>query len=50
MSNVKLRGAARSFIAQRPATEGSGLDRSVRQQCHGPSDPPPAALFQANTE
>jgi hypothetical protein len=26
----KLRGAARRFIAQRPATEGSGLDRSVR--------------------
>ena len=27
---LEVRGAARRFIAQRPATEGSGLDRSVR--------------------
>src|SRR5690554_6321739 len=26
---IKLRGAARRFIAQRPATKGSGFDRSV---------------------
>jgi hypothetical protein len=30
-ATLQVRGAARRFIAQRPATGGSGLDRSVRR-------------------